>query len=148
MAALPTYALNPKTGKLVTVDTPDLSAAFLDKPTDTLYVAVSDDVHALFGNTIARATGTWAKRIVQPKYESFGWLQVESDFTDVDGSAAAVAVTVADEAGNTLVTLQVTSRTPVRVAPFREREIVVTVSSAARVTAVTLASTMEELKQV
>jgi hypothetical protein len=151
MAAQLTYALTltpgPQLGKLVAISTPDFSAALADKTTDSLYLAVADDAHQLHAGTV-RDTGTWARRIVQAKYESYSWLKVLSNFTDADGSAASVTVTIADAAGTTLATNVVTSREPVRVAPFRELEIILTVSSKARVAEVVFASSAEEMKAV
>lgn len=147
MPAIPSYALNLATGKLVTLTTPDLSDAFVDKATDTLYVAVGTDAHALFQDEV-RATGTWVKLVVLPRYESFKWLHVESTFEDADGEPAAVTVEVTTADGTVLSTSVVTSLEPVILAPFREREIVVIVTSAARVTGITFASSSEELQQV
>lgn len=147
MAAQLTYALNLTTGKLVTLTTPDLSAAFVDKPTDSLFVAVEDGATALFQGT-TRDTGTWTKRVIQPRYDTYSWLEVESAFTDANGAAASVTITVSDAAGNVLSTNVVSSRTPTRVAPWREKEVIVTISSKARIASVTFASSAEELKQV
>lgn len=147
MAALTTYALHVKTGKLVTLDTPDLSALFLDKPTDTLYAAVTSDVQSLFSDTTTRDTGEWTKRIVQPRYETYSWLQVDSTFKQADGTAAAVAVTIYNSEAVQLAQCVVTSREPVRVPDFLEQEIIVKVESVARVASVTFASSAEELRQ-
>lgn len=148
MAAIPTYALDLKTGKLVTIETPDLSASFVDKATDTLYVPDSSDLTSLFSDNASRAIGSWSKRIVLPRYETFSWLQVDSTFTDADGSAAEVTVTVYTAAGVQLAQCVVTSREPVRVADFLEREIIVEVTSWARIASVTFASSAQELKEV
>lgn len=144
------YALNlnegPHFGKMVSLDVGSVTALFRDGPTDTLYAALATAAQALFSGT-ARQTATWTKRIVFDKYETFAWLAVESDFTDADGVTAVTAtVTIANAAGATLYSVVVSSRDPVRLAAFREPELVVTVASKARVTAVRLASTTAELK--
>lgn len=144
------YALNlnegPNFGKLVTLEVDNVTAIFRDGLTDTLYAAVDSDARALFSGD-ARLEATWSKRIVTEKYETYAWLEVESDFTDADAeTAASVAVTIADADGATLASATLTDRTPVRLPAFRERELIVTVVSKARITAVKLASTTEELK--
>lgn len=143
------YALNlnegPNFGRLTTVDITTASALYRDTPTDTLYTAVATAVNALFSGT-TRLSATWVKRIVLEEYHSFSWLMVQSDFKDVNGAAVTATVTIADAAGAVLSTTVVSSREPVRLAAFRELELVVTVVSKARITAVHLASTTEELK--
>lgn len=145
------YALNlnegPNFGRLTTVDITTATALYRDAPTDLLYTAVGTAVNALFAGT-TRLSATWVKRIVLEEYHSFAWLMVESDFTDANASAVTATVTIADSAGTVLSTTVVSSRDPVRLAPFREREFVVTIASKARITAVHLASTTAELQAI
>lgn len=142
------YALDLETGKLVTLALASVSALFADKSTDTLFAASGTTATAV-GAGALRSSGTWKKRFVTEKYESYAWLYVESDFKDADGvTAASVTVTVADADGTTLATATVSNRDPVRLAPFCEREVIVTVSGKPRTTRVVLASSTEELQRL
>lgn len=151
MAANLSYALNlnpgPFYGKLTQISTPDLSAAFNDRSSDSLYVAVGLNLHQLHAAE-TRVEGTWSRRIVQARYESYSWLMVISDFTDADGTPASITVTLTDAAGNVLSTSVVSSREPVRLPAFHTEEIVVTVSGKARAAEVVLASSAQELQSV
>jgi hypothetical protein len=141
------YCLEP-TGRLTSRPLTGLTTLYRDPPTDALFATYGADVSKITGAT-ARAEATWSKRIVLEKYETFAWLEVRSKFTDADGvTARSVTVTVTDTAAvpNTLASLTVSDRTPVRLPPFREKEVVITVTSRARVTGVFFASSSEELK--
>lgn len=139
------YALDLATGKLTTLDLTGPAALYRDDFTDTLYMASLNDVYALFSGT-TRVSGSWKQLVVMPQYESLGWLQIESDFLDADGSSVTATVTVTSPAGATLATATVSDRTPVRLAPFYEREFYVEVASKARIASVTLTTTPDELK--
>lgn len=140
------YSLHLPSAQLKSLPLTNLTAMYRDVVNDTLFIAYSTDAKSLFSATL-RDSGTWKKRIVTEKYETYSWLYVESDFLDGDGTtAASVTVTVANAAGTTLATNVVSSRDPVRVTAFREKEVIVTVSGKARTTRVTYASSAAELK--
>lgn len=141
------YALDLTSGNLKTIPLESMSAMYRDANTDTLFVASASTANAMLAGT-TRAIGTWQRRVTFDKYETYAWIEVESDFTDADGSAVSAAVTIADSTGATVASVTVSDRTPVRLAPFIERELIVTVVSKARITAVKLASTTGELKQL
>lgn len=141
------YALDLADGKLTTVEIDNPTALFRDTWTDALYVSSLDAVSALFTGA-TRESATWSRTIVFPKYETFSWLVVESDFLDADATAESAVVNVYNESGTLLSTSTVSSRTPVRLTPFYEREIRVEVVSRARITGVILASTTDELQAV
>ena len=136
-----------QSGKMTTIDAGYVTAVYRDLVTDKLCTASLSAVSARFTSATARLEGTWKRRQVMAKPVNFGWLAVESDFLDKDGTTArSVVVTIYNAAGTTLSTTTVSSRTPVRVPIMREREVIVGVVSKAIVTRVTLASTAEELK--
>ncbi len=143
------YALSLTDGKLTTVELDDGAAAlYRDLFTDTLYVAALNNIAGFAAADDGRLTATWKKLITLPKYETFAWYRIESPFTDLDGSAASAILNIYTAAGVLLCTTTVTSTTPDRLQPFKERELILEVISAARITAVTLASTSEELQAI
>jgi len=142
------YALDLNSGALKTVPLTNLSALYKDTPTDTLLAAVGAAAVSMFTAT-GRATGTWKKRVLLENYETFTWAALDSDFLDANGSSAVTAaLTIADAAGTTLASLTISDRTPVRLPPFKEKELIVTVASKARITALHMASSSAELKQL
>jgi len=132
------YALGK--GKLVALDL--TSTAFhVDLVTDTLYVVNGTTIKAAFSAATAR-TANWKTGIaVMPAQAPLAWAQVASDFES--------AVTVRWTADGALRhTMTFTSRTPQRLPAGRYLEHTIEVESAARVTAVTLAGSTEELKAI
>lgn len=132
------YCLDLRNGKLTKLSVTG-SAFYRDQLTDTLYLASGTAITALF-NAAGHRTAIWkSKRIVLPKYTGFGWLQVNSDFEST--------VTVRLYLGGTLhSTKTVSSLAPVRLEPGLGIEWEVELESAARVTSVTLASSIGELR--
>lgn len=142
------YTLDLKTGKLTTMTVGSATTLYLDESTDTLFAAVGTGAVALTGSTTARRTAVWTKRLSLGDYQHFSWLEVMSDFTDKNGNAASVVVSIYKDDGTTLIhTATVTSREPVRLPDFEEQEIILQVQSKARVTKVTMASSAEELQR-
>lgn len=134
------YALDLKTGKLVTIDATG-SAFYRDLITGTLYLATGNTITALFkGNS--KRTATWKSKVdIEPAPRNFAWAQVDSDF---EGN-----LTVKLWRDGVLTdTRTITSRRPVRLASLRGIEHVFEVSGAAKATSLTLASTADELKQL
>jgi hypothetical protein len=146
-STLPIYALD-SSSKLVTLESGSSSAVYRDAITDTLVSATGTTAEALF-TAATRLEATWTRRIVLPAHANLGWLEVEADYLDADGSTArSVVVTISKPSGTVLATKTVTSDAPVRLPAFREKEIVVSIVSKAKVTRVRMASTAKELKEV
>lgn len=140
------YALDPVAGKLGRVDV-TATAFYSDLSTDTLYAANGAAVAGLFRGT-AR-TGYWkSKRVVMPQHTGFAWLAVESDFESPVTVKWTGWVQPSNEATKETDTVEVTSRQPVRLPARRFLEHEIEVQSAARINAVTLASSGDELRGV
>lgn len=132
------YSLNLITGKLVKLDTTG-SALYLDTLNDRVYLASGTTIKALMAT--GTRTSVWkSKLITMPAPTDAAWVQVFSDF------AASVQVKVYRD-GTLTDTLTVTSNAPVRIKPTRAQDWEIEVTSAARVTSMTVASTTQELKQ-
>lgn len=137
------FALHLATGKLIKLDLTGVTAVHTDKRSDTLYVATGSGLFALFRGTGSRI-GVYRTGIVQtPKYESFAWLQVDSDF-----SAPVTVKWYGDDSTTAKHTATVTSTQPVRLPAGRYREHEVEIQTASRVTSLTLASSTAELRSV
>lgn len=134
------YSLDMKTGKLTTLDL-SATAFYRDLLTDTLYAASGTTIKGLFTAGTRRTAIYKSPRIVLPAYESFAWLQADSEY--------ATSVTVKVYRNGALVQTKVlTGRKPVRCKTGRHNEWEIQVESAEKVTGLTLASSTEELKQV
>lgn len=134
-----TYMLDLATLKLTTLDAA-ASAFYLDKLSDTVYLATGTTIRAMFAG--AARTAVWkSKKIKLERPADMKWLQVDSDF------GATVTVKVWRD-GVLTDTKAVTSRTPVKLAPGKALEWEVEATAAVRLTMVTLASSAEELRQV
>ena len=130
------YALGR--GKLVRLDLA-ASALYVDLVTDTLYLTAGTAIQAAFSGTGLR-TATWKTGlIVLSATVPFAWAQVDSDF-----EAPVTLRWTADGALRHTTTF--TSRAPQRLPPGRWLEHEVEIESKARVTAVTMAGTTDELK--
>lgn len=124
----------------------------MDAQADAVYTD-ADGLYVLDGTAIrdflpaggANLTGLWKSKTYRlTKPQSFGWLHVDSDFSN-NGSPASAAVRIyADEQLHHTAT--VSSRAPVRVKPGRATNWRVEIESAARIEGVVLATTTEELK--
>lgn len=119
-----------------------LSAIYTDRSTDAVYGTVGDKVLKIFGDTNFR-TGLWkSKVVVLPQQAGFAWLAIESNF-----DAGPVTVRWYGD-GVLRHTVDVNSRTPVRLPPGRYLEHTVEVESKSRWNALTLASSTAELQGV
>lgn len=140
LPGLACWALHLDSGKLTTVDIMG-SAFHVDTLTDTMYVARGNGIYACFAGAGHRE-GTWRSKImVMPQQTGFAWLSIESDFT-----APVVVQWFGD--GELRHTATVTSRAPVRLPPGRYLEHELEVTSSARWTALTLASSTSELQSL
>jgi hypothetical protein len=141
-AAQGCLVFDPKSKKVGTVDLKG-SAFYVDRFTDTLFVADGRDIRQVQGSSSPR-TGVWkSKKFTLPKYAPFAWLHVESDFSD----GASVEVKIWGD-GALVYTATVTSRKPVRLPAGRYLEWEVQLTSATQVTAYLLASGTKELQVV
>ena len=119
------------------------TAAFVDRTTDTLYVADGTAIKAVFG-AAARRTGRWkSARGVLPAQSGFAWIKVLGDQT------ADSPVTVRWYGDGQLVqTITLTDTEPSRLVAGRWLEHEVEIESAARITQVMMTSSTSELKAV
>lgn len=117
------------------------SAAYVDRVTDTLYVASGTNLLAVYGGGTPR-TGTWRSKIFRLAQEhSFGWLHVDASF------AAPVTVRFFVNGNSTpWYTATVSGPNPVRLPPGRYQEWQLEVESTAPVTSVVIASETSELQ--
>lgn len=131
-----TYALGD--GKLVELVLPG-SAFYVDRVTDTLYVAEGTAVRAAF-SAAGRRTARWrSKKITLTQQQPLAWWKVYSDF--------AAPVTVRWYGDGVLChTATFNDLEPQRLPPGRWLEHEVEIESTARVTKVVLASTTQELQ--
>jgi hypothetical protein len=134
------YAFHAETGKLTTVGVSG-SAFYSDRRTDTLYAVSGTSISALFSGA-AHRTGLWrSKLVVGIKWVSYAWLTVESNFS------APVTVRLYGD-GALIHTVDLTSRTPVRLPSNMYLEAELEIESTARWNAITIASSTLELQAV
>jgi len=118
-------------------------AAFNDLVGDTLYVANSTTVLAVFGGA-TRRTGRWkSKRMTMPAQVGLAWIKV---YGDQDAGHPVTVRVYAD--GALKHTATVTDTTPQRLPSGRWLEYEVDIESAARITRVVLAGDTQELQSV
>lgn len=119
------------------------TAAFVDRTTDTLFVADGTSIKAVFGGT-TRRTGLWkSARGVLPAQTAFGWIKVTGD------QSASSPVTVRWYAdGNLVQTLTITDTNPKRLVPGRYLEHEIEIESTARITQLMMAGDTAELRAV
>ena len=119
------------------------TAAFVDRTTDTLYLATGSSIVASFGGS-ARRAGRWRSAVLTMQQQAaLAWAKVYGD------QSPANPVTLrwfAD--GQLRYTTQITSLEPVRLPPGRWLEHEVEIESQARVTRVVLASSVAELQSL
>lgn len=117
-------------------------AVFVDRLTDTMYVASGTSISAVFGGA-ARRTGLWKSgKLVLPAQAPFAWLQVDGEQT------VGVPVTVRWYGDGVLRhTATVTGIAPMRLPPGRWLEHEIEIESAARLTKVMFAGHTLELQQ-
>jgi hypothetical protein len=136
------YLFNPRDGKLTKLAVTG-SSFYSDRLTDTLYMASGTTLLAL-GAGSGRRTGQWkSKRMVLPKWSSFGWLQVRGE---VDADAPAVVRLYRD--GSLFYTATFQSTDPQRLPPGPGLEWEVDVQSQARIDEIVLAGNTAELQSV
>lgn len=136
------YSLHLTTGKLTRLETGGglVSAAYQDPITDGLYFCAGTQIFRL-GGASTRLDGTWrSKKVILPHQQPLAWLSVESDYT-----APVTVRWFGDGALRHTVTLDKWG--PVRLPPGRYLEHEVEIVSKGTVSAVTLASTTQELQQ-
>ena len=135
------FALDVASAKLSEIDA-QAEALHRDVLTDGLYAVVDGRIRRLFAE--GRRTGHWKSRIVQGgRQEPFAWIQV-----DGEQDAAAPAVVRWHGDGALRYEVSITDDLPHRLPPGRWREHELELESAARITALRLASTTAELQQV
>lgn len=126
-------------GKLVQLDL-TCSALFTDKATGALCAAVGSSIVDVMGT--ARRIGVWRTPLITlPSQQSLAWAKVYGD----QSAGSPVTVTWYGD-GALRHTLTFTNLQPQRLPAGRWLEHEVEISSTARVTRVTLASTTDELK--
>lgn len=128
---------NAKLGHLPIVAT----AAYVDRLTDTLYVASGTNITAVFGGASRRSAVWRSGRAALPLYTGFAWLQVLGDQT-----VGAPATVRWYGNGSLVYTATVTDTTPVRLPPGRWVEHEIEIESASRITRITLAGSTSELQ--
>ena len=131
------YALSK--GKLVRLDLV-ASALYVDLVTDTLYVTDGTAIKAAFSGVTNRSATYESGIAVLPAQQPFAWAKVESDFE------APVTVRWLGD-GALRHTMTFNSLQPQRMPAGRYLEHEVQVESTARVTAVVLAGSTEEMRQ-
>lgn len=122
------------------------TAAHVDVKNGSLYYVNTTDnkIYQLDANSAVPQTFSWtSKRFVTPHAETWSALKVDADYS----TSGSVTVTIYGDLGATVATLTVSSLDPVRVPPFRARELQVGISGAVSVRSVTLATSVPELHQ-
>jgi hypothetical protein len=119
------------------------TAAFVDRITDTMYLAYGTSITALFGGA-TRRTGKWKSgKATLPKQSSFAWLKVMGDQTP------STPVTVRwTRDGGTPYTVAVTSIQPVRLPAGIYLEHEIEIESQARITSLVMTSSTQELQAI
>ena len=117
-------------------------AVYVDRITDTMYVANGTSITAVFG-AATRRTGKWKSGVLNvPAPTGFAWLKV------IGNQSALVPVTVRWYGDGVLRhTATVTSIAPVRLPAGKYTDHEVEIESTARLTSVVLASSSDELRQ-
>lgn len=134
------YALDTVAKKLTRVDM-TASAVFADSLTDALFYTTGTTLKRAFAAD--RRTGVWkSSKMVLPAHAAFAWLQVEGDQTL---ESPATAKWYGD--GVLRHTATLTDVRPVRLPAGRWLEHEIEITSAARLTKVTLAGHTLELQQ-
>ena len=122
------------------------TAAFVDPIDGHLYIAnpLDNKLYQLDANTGAPTPYTWAsKRFMMEHGETWSALKVDADYS----SGGTVTIELFGDAGVLQTTLGVTSLDPVRVPPFRAREMIVEVSGTVNVRSVALATSVMDLRE-
>lgn len=117
----------------------DITAAYSDLVTDTLYAAGSSAVSPMFrGDPMS---GRWRSRLeVSPQSRGKGWLRVNGEL------GAGVRLRIYGD-GALVHDVTITTRTPTRVPAGRWRRMEIDVESTVRCTTVTLADSAQELRE-
>jgi hypothetical protein len=110
-----------------------------------MYLLDGNNILEFFPQSGQYRSGTWhSKEFQLARPQGFGWLKIDSDFVN-NGTPASVTVRLYSD--NVLFyTVVVTSARPVRCPPGVAEQWRVEFDTSARVTAVVLATTTEELK--
>jgi len=117
-------------------------AVFVERVSDTLYLALGTSINAVFG-AATRRTGRWkSKLITLPVHAPFAWLQVFGD------QSVGVPVTVRWYAEGVLryTSPPVTGVAPIRLPAGRWNEHEIEIETKARVTSLILAGSTQELQ--
>ena len=128
--------------KLGTIsDLNNVSAAFVDRSVDTLYLAAGTSLKKVYGASTWR-TATWKTgKLALQRQEPFAWLRVFGN------QSAILPVTVKWYGDGTLIhTATITDTTPVRLPAGRYLEHEVEISSKAGITHVSLSGSTMELQ--
>ena len=138
-----TLAIHIPSGRITRVDlAPAFSCVYSDRMTDSLYGASGTGVYKIFGGTAKRA-GQWrSKRFVLPKYTGFAWVSVESDFAD-----GPLQVSFYGD-GALTYSVSVSGRAPVVLPSGQALEHEVEVLGRSAWNALTMTSTMAEMREV
>jgi hypothetical protein len=121
------------------------TAAFVDVTNGYLYYASLADnlIYRLDANTGTPGTFTWtSKRFLGEHGETWSALKVDADYS----TAGTVTVILMGDGGVTQATLMVSSIDPVRVPPFRARELQIQISAVVAVRSLVLATSIPELR--
>jgi hypothetical protein len=133
------YAIDFAAKKLTRLDL-SCTCLYNDPITDTLYAANGTSISALFSHASNKRTGVYRTGVIKLEAQTgFAWLQIDSDFT-----SSVVLQWFGD--GSLVYTATVTSIAPVRLPAGRYLEHQLVLTTASRVTSVTMASSTQELK--
>lgn len=122
-----------------------VTAAWTDPYTGFMYYANTADnmIYRIDANPQAPLIYTWqSKRFVLPHGETWSALKVDGDYS----AAGAVLIYLYGDDAVLQATLSVSGYDPVRVPPFRARELIVKVSGTLAVRSVALATSVLELR--
>jgi hypothetical protein len=121
------------------------TASFVDPNTGFLYYAnpADNNLYQLDANTGSPTPYTWqSKRFIMEHGETWSALKVDADYS----TGGAVTVTLYGDLGTQQTVLTVASLDPVRIPPFRARELMVKVSAVINVRSLAMATSVMELR--
>lgn len=121
------------------------TAAFTDVTNGYLYYASSVDnlIYRIDANAASPGTLTWtSKRFLGVHGETFSAMKVDADYS----TGGTVTVVLKGDDGVTQATIVVASLDPVRVPPFRSRELQIQITATVAVRSLDLATSVIELR--
>lgn len=140
------YSLDFRTGKLVKL-TNTVSAFFRDLITDTLYYHTTGTAIWSMMTAATFRTARWdSKEIMLGSFDNQSWLKVVGKQSDVAPATIKFYGTKIDGTEVLLKDVAITTRKPVRMPQGKFDQVRIRVDSAARVTKIVTASSVEELK--